>query len=76
MLDIFSRIENMCIHALLLHTFPPHIRIRIVNVADDQSLTRTCSQSYRWYEHLNCTGFFGRTGHVHVRTIKTSVPCI
>jgi len=48
----------MRINTLLLHTFSPHIHIHIVSVADDQSLTRTCSQSYHWYGHLNCAGFF------------------
>jgi hypothetical protein len=52
-LDILLRIENVRIKTLLLYTFSPHIHIRIVSVADDQSLTRT----YRWYEHLNCRIF-------------------
>jgi hypothetical protein len=76
-LDIFLRIENVCIKTLLLCTFSPDVHIRIVSAADDQSLTRTCIQSYRWYEHLNCTGFFGRTAHVHVRTFNDiSALCI
>lgn len=43
--------------------------MRIVSVVDDQS--------YRWFKHLNCTGFFGRTAHVHVRSFNDiSALCI
>ena len=59
-LHILLRIENVYIKTSLLYTFSPHIHIRVVRVADDQSLTRT----YRWYEHLNYRIF--RTHCTHI----------